>query len=211
MLRAIILTLVLVHIFLFIVCIQSSVSVVFKITLSAIFLTIDDFLIFQDGFQLPFSMLVSLVQWHGETGVFYGRFQIFFNSSACCSVVALSHASDCKLASKSCMFRTIFEVFEDGSHCTRSGLKICWQRVKQRYLYSYSKYGTMRGGSNEIVEMLSRRLIESRRLIDIGCVQESRWRGETAQKIGGRNSYYKSFWRGDNSGIGGVGVLVAGE
>ena len=136
-----------------------------------------------------FSMSVSLVQWHGETGIFYGRFQVFFNSSACCSVVAPSHASDCKFASKSCMFRTIFEVFEDGSHCTRSGLKIRCQRGKQRYLYSHSTYGTVRGGSNEIVEMLSRRLIESRRLIDIGCVQESRWRGETSQKIGGRNSY----------------------
>ena len=52
----------------------------------------------------------------------------------------------------------------------------------------------MRGRSNEIVEMLSRRLI------DFCCVQESRWRGESARKIAGRNSYYKFFWKGDDSG-----------
>ena len=58
MLTAIILTIVLIHIFLFIVrhffvvCILSSKSAVFKISLS--FHTIDDFLIFQEGFQLPF-------------------------------------------------------------------------------------------------------------------------------------------------------------
>ena len=60
MLTAIILTIVLIHIFLFIVryffvaCIRSSKSAVFKISLSAIFHTIDDFRIFQEGFQLPF-------------------------------------------------------------------------------------------------------------------------------------------------------------
>ena len=63
--------------------------------------------------------------------------------------------------------------------------------------------GTMRGQSNEIVEMLSRRMI------DISCVQESRWRGESARKIAGRNSYYKFLWKEDSSGSEGVGVLVA--
>ena len=56
MLTAIILTLVLVRIFLiiveyfFVVCIRSSKSAVCKISLSAVFRTIDDFLIFQKGF-----------------------------------------------------------------------------------------------------------------------------------------------------------------
>ena len=50
----------------------------------------------------------------------------------------------------------------------------------------------------------------SRRLIDVCCVQESRWRGESARKIAGRNSY-KFFWKGDDSGSGGVGVSVAGK
>ena len=48
----------------------------------------------------------------------------------------------------------------------------------------------------------------SRRLIDICCVQESKWRGESAQKIAGRNSYYKFFYKEDDSGSEGVGVLV---
>ena len=83
MLRAIILTLVLVScsfldIFL-VVCIRSSKSVIFKISLSAIFHTADNFLISQEGFQLPFSILVSLVQQHGEIGAFYGKFKVFFN------------------------------------------------------------------------------------------------------------------------------------
>ena len=69
-----------VHIFLFIVryffvvCIGSSKSVVFIISLSAIFSTIDDILIFQEGF--------------------YGKFQNFFNSSIC-AVVAPSYTSIC--------------------------------------------------------------------------------------------------------------------
>ena len=46
--------------------------------------------------------------------------------------------------------------------------------------------GTMWGRSNDIVEM-------SRRLIDICCVQESRWRGESARKTSGRNSYNQFF------------------
>ena len=52
------------------------------------------------------------------------------------------------------------------------------------------------------VEMLSKRQI------DICCEQESRWRGESAQKITGRN-LYKFFWRQDNSGNAGLRVLVA--
>ena len=53
-------TLVLVYIFLFIVrlffvvCIRSSKSVVFKISLSSIFHAINVFLLFQQGFQLPY-------------------------------------------------------------------------------------------------------------------------------------------------------------
>ena len=47
--------------------------------------------------------------------------------------------------------------------------------------------------------------------VDICCVQESRWKGESAWKIAGRNYYYKFFWKGGDSGSGGVGVLVAGK
>ena len=65
--------------------------------------------------------------------------------------------------------------------------------------------GTMRSPSNEIVEMLSRKLT------DICCLQESRWKGKSARKIAGRNSSYKFFWKEDDSGSGCVGVLVAGK
>ena len=47
--------------------------------------------------------------------------------------------------------------------------------------------GTMWGRSNDNVEMMSRKLI------DICCVQESRWRGESAWKTSGRNSYNQFF------------------
>ena len=40
-------------------------------------------------------MPVTLIQWRGVIGVFYGKFQVFFNSSSCCSVAALSYASIC--------------------------------------------------------------------------------------------------------------------
>ena len=40
-----------------------------------------------------FSMPVSLVQWYGEIGVFYGKFQVFFNSSTCFSEIGPSYAS----------------------------------------------------------------------------------------------------------------------
>ena len=63
--------------------------------------------------------------------------------------------------------------------------------------------GTMRCCSNEIAEILSKTLI------DICCVQKSRWRGESAWKITRINSYFKFFWKRDDSGNGGLGVLVA--
>ena len=40
-------------------------------------------------------MLVSLVQWHGEIGIFYGKFQAFFNNSTCCSVAVSSYTFIC--------------------------------------------------------------------------------------------------------------------
>ena len=56
---------------------------------------------------------------------------------------------------------------------------------------------------NEVVEMVSRRLT------DICCVQELRWRGESARNIARGNSCNKFFWKGDDSGSGHVGVLFA--
>ena len=48
---------------------------------------------FTDKTSKHFSMPVSLVQWRGEIVVYSGKFQVFFNSSTCCSVAALSYAS----------------------------------------------------------------------------------------------------------------------
>ena len=63
--------------------------------------------------------------------------------------------------------------------------------------------GTMRGRSSEIVETIARRNI------DICCVQEVRWRGASARYITGKDSRYKFFWRGNDQGTNGVGVLLA--
>ena len=41
----------------------------------------------------PTSVFRFLVQWCGEIGVFYGKFQVFLNSSTCCSVAAPSYIS----------------------------------------------------------------------------------------------------------------------
>ena len=54
---------------------------------------------------------------------------------------------------------------------------------------------------SEIVEMLSLRNV------DICCVQETRWKGESARKVMGKNCHYQFFWKGDESGHSGVGIL----
>ena len=63
--------------------------------------------------------------------------------------------------------------------------------------------GTMSGRSNEVVEMLTRRGV------DVCCLQETRWRGGSARKIEGKDSFYKFFWCGDQTGFEGVGIMVA--
>ena len=63
--------------------------------------------------------------------------------------------------------------------------------------------GTMRGRSNEIVEIITRRNI------DLCCVQEVRWRGASTGLITGKDSKYKFFWVGNDHGTSEVGVLLA--
>ena len=75
--------------------------------------------------------------------------------------------------------------------------------VKCRLRVGTVNVGTMSGRANEVVEMLTRREV------DVCCVQETRWRGGSARKIQGKDSVYKFYWCGDQSGYGGVGVLVA--
>ena len=62
--------------------------------------------------------------------------------------------------------------------------------------------GTISGRANENVEMLTRWKV------DLCCLQETRWRGST-QLIKGNNTIYKFFWCTDQSGFGGVGIILA--
>ena len=59
--------------------------------------------------------------------------------------------------------------------------------------------GSLRGKDDEVVNMA----MEGR--LDFCCLQETRWRGDGARKLG----TYKLFWMGCKKGIHGVGMLVA--
>ena len=61
----------------------------------------------------------------------------------------------------------------------------------------------MRQKHSEVVETLTRRKV------DICCAQETRWRGESARLLQGKDSKYKFFWQGNEDGLGGVGILIA--
>ena len=63
--------------------------------------------------------------------------------------------------------------------------------------------GTMRGRSNEVVEVMSGRKV------DICGLQEVRWRGAYARLVDGKGSRSKLFWVGNDKGMGGVGILLA--
>ncbi|XP_066920323.1 craniofacial development protein 2-like [Clytia hemisphaerica] len=60
----------------------------------------------------------------------------------------------------------------------------------------------MRGRAGEIVETVSRRRVS------VCAIQESRWKGQSARMISGKNCKYKFLWCGDETGFGGVGLLV---
>ena len=65
--------------------------------------------------------------------------------------------------------------------------------------------GTMKGRAHEITETVARKNLE------LCCLQETRWRCASARKIMGEDCTYKFFWSCDSSGIGGVGILLAGK
>ena len=73
---------------------------------------------------------------------------------------------------------------------------------KHRIRFETVNVETISGRANDIVEMLTRRKV------DICCLQETRWRGGSARLIKGKNTIYKFFWCGDQSGFGGVGMLA---
>ena len=47
-----------------------------------------------------------------------------------------------------------------------------------------------------------------KRMIDMCCLQEVRWRGQGARMLGMKGRRYKLWWTGKGDGIGGVGVMV---
>ena len=59
--------------------------------------------------------------------------------------------------------------------------------------------GTMSKRYRETVDLVKRREL------DFCCLQETKWKGGSARNIEG----YKFFWQGCESGLAGVGVLVA--
>ena len=63
--------------------------------------------------------------------------------------------------------------------------------------------GTIRGQSNELVEVMSNCKVE------ICGLQERRWRDVSARLIKGKDSIFKLFWVGNGKDMGGVGNLLA--
>ena len=72
---------------------------------------------------------------------------------------------------------------------------------KYRILFGTVNVGTISGIDNEVDEMLTRWKV------DLCCLQETRWKGESARLIKGNNTIYKfflvwgsvRFWRGWNN------------
>ena len=65
--------------------------------------------------------------------------------------------------------------------------------------------GTMHQRANKFVETMGRRNI------DICCIQETRCLGGSARAISENRSKYNFFWNGNETGYGGVGVLIKEE
>jgi exonuclease III len=62
--------------------------------------------------------------------------------------------------------------------------------------------GTMTGKGRELADLMERRKV------DVLCVQETKWRGSKAKKIGGG---YKLFYHGKDGRRNGIGVIVKEE
>ena len=66
------------------------------------------------------------------------------------------------------------------------------------------KLGSVSGKEGEVCEE------QSKRLIDVCCLQEVRWRGQGARILGMTGRRYKPWWSGKD-GVAGVGVMVKEE
>ena len=70
---------------------------------------------------------------------------------------------------------------------------------KEKVRVATLNIGSLSGKSREVAELLRKRNVK------IGCLQETRWRGNSAREIG---EGYKLFYAGESSGRNGVGVVV---
>ena len=77
--------------------------------------------------------------------------------------------------------------------------------TEQKFRLESLNFGTIRGYAGEVVETMTRRKV------DVCCIQEVRCRGASARLITGKNCEYKIYWVGNNLGLGGVEILVAGN
>ena len=80
-------------------------------------------------------------------------FSIFFQSSfsngkfLSFELYLFIKESICKCLLQNHVCSELYLVFEDGSHCGKSEWKICCQRDKEKYSYSYSKCGYYEGST----------------------------------------------------------------
>ncbi|XP_056003432.1 uncharacterized protein LOC125662874 [Ostrea edulis] len=92
------------------------------------------------------------------------------------------------------------QVWGAGSgHCGKSS------KCLKRFRVGSLNVNTLRGRVCEVMETLSRRRI------DVGCVQETGYRGGQCRTIKGKDSKYKLFWSGNDNGMAGMGVFLAEE
>ena len=50
-----------------------------------------------------------------------------------------------------------------------------------------------------------------KRIIDVCCLQEVKWRGQGAWMLGMKGRRYKLWWSGKGDGVGGVGIMIKEE
>ena len=65
--------------------------------------------------------------------------------------------------------------------------------------------GILSGKGEDICEELRKRMI------DVCCLQELRWKGQCARMLGIKGRRYKLCWSEKGDGIGGVGAMVKEE
>ena len=71
--------------------------------------------------------------------------------------------------------------------------------------FEMQNLGSLSGNGEEVCEELRKRMI------DVCCLLEVRWRGQGARMLSMKGRRYKLWWCGKGDGIGCVGVMVKEE